>query len=87
MGLDAGSDLYSAGVGVFEWVTGRVAFEGDTREPLNTKQLGEEPPDPRRFNAEVPESRARVIRKAMVKEPAARFQAAAEMHDALEAIG
>lgn len=87
MELDARSDLYSAGVVLFECVTGRVPFEADTMYALIAKQLEEEPPDPRRFNAEVPESLSRVIRKAMAKEPAGRFQAAAEMHDALEAIG
>jgi serine/threonine protein kinase len=87
MELDARSDLYSAGVVLFECVTGRVPFEADTMYALIAKQLEEEPPDPRRLNADVPESLAQVIRKAMAKEPAARFQTAAEMHDALEAIG
>jgi serine/threonine protein kinase len=87
MELDARSDLYSAGVVLFECVTGRVPFEADTMYALIAKQLEEAPPDPRRLNADVPESLARVIQKAMAKEPAERFQTAAEMHDALAAIG
>ena len=87
MELDPRSDLYSAGVVLFECVTGRVPFEADTMYALIAKQLEEAPPDPRRLNGDVPESLARVIQKAMAKEPADRFQTAAEMHDALAAIG
>src|SRR4029077_18124569 len=68
MELDARSDLYAAGVVLFECVTGRLPFEADTMYTLIAKQLEEEPPDPRRLNADVPESLAQVIRKAMAKE-------------------
>jgi len=54
---------------------------------LIAKQLEEPPPDPRTRNSEVPEGLARVILRAMAKEPADRYQSAAEMHDALAAIG
>jgi len=87
MELDARSDLYSAGVVLFECVTGRVPFEAATMYALIAKQLEEPPPDPRSHNTDVPESLSRLIQRAMAKEPAERFQTAAEMHDALEAIG
>ena len=45
------------------------------------------PPDPRTLNPDVPEALGQVILKAMAKEPADRFQTAAQMHDALAAIG
>jgi len=54
---------------------------------LVAKHLEEEPPDPRTVNSEVPEGLARIIVRAMAKQPADRYQSAAEMHDALEAIG
>jgi len=85
--LDLRSDLYSAGVVLFECVTGRVPFEAETTWSLIAKHLEEEPPDPRALNAEVPEALARVILKAMGKDRDARFATAAEMHDALAAIG
>ncbi len=85
--LDARSDLYAAGVVLFECVTGRVPFEAETTWALVAKHLEEEPPDPRSLNAEVPEPLAIVILKAMAKQPADRFQSAAEMHDALARIG
>src|SRR5213593_2011772 len=87
MELDARSDLYSAGVVLFECVTGRPPFQAETMYALIAKHVEEEPPDPRTLDAAVPESLARVILKAMAKEPAHRYQSAAQMHDALAAMG
>jgi HAMP domain-containing protein len=85
--LDLRSDLYSAGVVLYECVTGRVPFEAESTWSLIAKHLEEDPPDPRGLNAEVPEALARVILKAMGKSREARYATAAEMHDALAAIG
>jgi HAMP domain-containing protein/predicted Ser/Thr protein kinase len=85
--VDARGDLYAAGVVLFECVTGRVPFEAETTWALVAKQLEEPPPDPRTLNGEVPDTLARVILRAMAKEPADRFQTAAQLHDALAAIG
>jgi len=49
--------------------------------------LEEEPPDPRKLNADVPPELAAVILKAMAKAPADRYASAAEMHDALARLG
>ena len=87
MELDARSDLYSAGVVLFECLTRRLPFEAATTYALIAKQLEGAPPDPRTLNPDVPEALAQVILKAMAKEPADRFQTAAQMHDALAAIG
>lgn len=85
--LDQRSDLYAAGVVLFECLTGRVPFEAETTWGLVAKHLEEEPPDPRKFNAEVSGPLAAVILKAMAKEPKDRFATASEMHDALARIG
>jgi len=87
MELDARSDLYSAGVVLFECLTGRLPFEAESMYALMAKRLEEPPPDPRTINAEVPQSLAAVILKAMAKQPADRYQTAAGMHDALAVIG
>ena len=85
--LDPRSDLYAAGVVLFECLTGRVPFEAETTWALVAKHLEEQPPDPRSFNADVPVELAAVILKAMAKTPADRYATAAEMHDALARIG
>jgi len=85
--LDLRSDLYSAGVVLYECCTGRVPFEAETTWSSIAKHLEEDPPDPRALNPEVPEALVRVILKAMGKSREARYAAAAEMHDALAAIG
>jgi len=85
--LDPRSDLYAAGVVLFECLTGRVPFEAETTWALVAKHLEEEPPDPRKFNSDVPLELAVVIVKAMAKSPADRYATAAELHDALARIG
>ncbi|HYT03411.1 MAG TPA: protein kinase [Gemmatimonadales bacterium] len=87
MELDVRSDLYSAGVVLFECLTGRVPFEAESVYALIAKHLEGSAPDPRTLNPDVPEALARVILKAMAKEPADRYQTAGQMHDALAAIG
>ena len=85
--LDPRSDLYAAGVVLFECLTGRVPFEAETTWALVAKHLEEEPPDPRTVNSEVPEGLARIILRAMAKRPADRYQSAGQMHDALADLG
>src|SRR6266567_3510188 len=85
--LDARSDLYSAGVVLFECLTRRLPFDAETTFALIAKHLEEEPPDPRSINPDVPEALAQVILKAMAKERADRYQTAVQMHDALAATG
>ncbi len=85
--LDLRSDLYSAGVVLFESLTGRVPFEADTPWSLIAKHLEEAPPNPRSQNPDVPEALAQVVLKAMAKDKENRYHSAAEMHDALAALG
>ncbi|HTH63615.1 MAG TPA: protein kinase [Gemmatimonadales bacterium] len=85
--LDPRSDLYSAGVVIFESITGRVPFEADTPWSLIAQHLEQEPPDPRSVNPDVPEPLAKAVLKAMAKDRENRYQTAGEMYDALAAIG
>ena len=85
--LDPRSDLYSAGVVLYECLTGRPAFVADSVYALVAKHLEEEPLDPRELNAEVSPPLAQLVLQAMAKQRDARYQSAAELHDALAEIG
>ncbi len=73
------SDVYAMGVILYELATGRVPFEGDT--PLGTlmKHVNEPLPDPRELTPNLPVPIADVIRRALEKQPEARYAAAADM--------
>ncbi|MDP3774406.1 MAG: protein kinase, partial [Gemmatimonadales bacterium] len=84
--VDFRADLYAAGAVLFESLTGRPPFVADSPITLVAKQLEETPQSPRALNADVPESLAALVLRALSKEPGKRFQSAAELHDALDAI-
>jgi len=76
---DSRSDIYSVGVILFEMVTGRFLFEGETALSVAVKHKTEQPPDPRKFNPEVPEAFARLILKCLEKNKDKRYQSAEEL--------
>ncbi len=84
--VDQRSDIYSLGAILFEMVTGRVPFEGDTPFTVGVKHKSEIPSDPRELNAQVPEDLSRVILKCLEKDKEARYQSAGEMRSELSRI-
>jgi serine/threonine protein kinase/Flp pilus assembly protein TadD len=75
---DARGDLYSLGLTLYELLTFRPAFDETDRGKLVHRVTHEEPP-PRRLNPEVPRDLETIILKAIAREPAHRYQAAAEL--------
>ncbi len=74
--VDQRSDIYSLGVILFEMVTGRAPFEGDTPFAVGIKQKIEKPPNPRELNSLLPENLSRLILKCLEKEKENRYQSA-----------
>ena len=79
------SDLYSIGVILYEMLTGRVPFEGDSAVAVALKQVSEPPVPPSRLNPAIPRALDGVVLKALAKDPANRFASADEFLAALDA--
>ena len=81
--LDGRSDLYAAGVVLYECLTGRTPFMADTPITLISKVLEEDPTPPQAINSEVPRSLSDLVLRTMSRDREARPKNAAELHDLL----
>jgi serine/threonine-protein kinase len=77
------ADVYSLGVVLYEMVTGRVPFSGDTELAVALAHVEQPPPSPRALNASLAPELEAVILRAMAKSPAARFPTAGALAAAL----
>lgn len=84
--IDFRSDLYSFGIVLYEMVTGRLPFEGDSPVTVALKHLQEEPVPPKNINPAIPDSLNKLILKAIQKEPIKRYQNAKEIIQDLQKI-
>jgi eukaryotic-like serine/threonine-protein kinase len=83
--VTAASDLYSVGVILYEALTGRVPFEGDSAVAVALKQVSQTPQRPSALNPQVSPALDAVVMRALEKDPARRFQDADAFIAALDA--
>ena len=76
--IDHRSDVYSAGIVLYEMLTGDVPFDGETEFTIKNKQVKESVPDPAKKNPQITAQLKKIMLKALEKNPDKRFSSCGE---------
>ena len=85
--VDARSDLYSLGISLYQMLTGKRPFDGDSDFKIMAAHLQQTPVPPIELEPELPQALNEVIMLAIARDPAKRFQSADAMLAALSSMG
>jgi len=83
---DARSDIYSFGVSLYEMLTGKLPFQGDSQYSLMTAHLNQTPAAPITLRGDLPPALSEIIMMAIAKDPNNRFQSADAFRAALGSV-
>jgi serine/threonine protein kinase len=83
---DARSDIYSFGVSLYEMLTGKLPFQGDSQYSLMTAHLNQTPAAPITLRSDLPPALSEIIMMAIAKDPNNRFQSADAFRAALSSV-
>lgn len=84
--IDIRSDIYALGTTVYEMVTGKPPFEGETAAVVMMKHLNEQVPSPHDIDREISLGFCHVLEKMMAKDPAERYQTPGELLEDLALV-
>lgn len=82
--LDVRSDIYSLGATLYHYITGRIPFDGDTKQEMGAKRLKGDAIPPHKINSDIPLELSDIVMKMLKRQPIERYQNGEELLEDLK---